>query len=100
MSATVWPQRRSAPMRIDPLMQTWTRWFSSMDVALYRLTGNLSPLNWNKLSSPPAAARAAAPFVSTPLTFFEQDDKLYVIASFGGSDTPPAWYLNLGIHPE
>jgi deazaflavin-dependent oxidoreductase (nitroreductase family) len=86
-------------MRIDPLMQTWTRWFSSMDVALYRLTGNLSPLNWNKLVLT-TRGRKSGRSVSTPLTFFEQDDKLYVIASFGGSDTPPAWYLNLVSHPE
>lgn len=32
---------------------------------------------------------------TVPLFFLEQDDRLVVIASFGGSDQHPAWWLNL-----
>ena len=32
--------------------------------------------------------------------YLERDGKLYVVASFGGSDRPPDWYLNLVANPE
>jgi deazaflavin-dependent oxidoreductase (nitroreductase family) len=86
-------------MRVDPLTHAWTRWFSSMDVAFYRLFGGLSPFDWNKLVLT-TRGRKTGREISTPLLFFERDGKLYVVASYGGSDTPPAWYLNLENHPE
>ncbi len=86
-------------MRVDPLTQAWVRWFSGMDVAQYRLVGGLSPLNWNKLVLT-TRGRKTGREISTPLLYLEHDGKLYVVASFGGSDAPPAWYLNLMSHPE
>jgi deazaflavin-dependent oxidoreductase (nitroreductase family) len=80
-------------------MQAWVRWFSSMDVALYRLFGGLSPFNWNKLVLT-TRGRKTGREIATPLLFLERDGKLYVVASFGGSDTPPAWYLNLVSEPD
>ena len=85
-------------MRIDPVTETWVRWFSSMDVTFYRLWGNLSPLNWNKLVLT-TRGRKTGREMSTPLLFLEAAGKLYVVASFGGSDAPPAWYLNLSSDP-
>ena len=35
-----------------------------------------------------------------PLCYYEQGDRLYVVASYGGSDPPPAWYVNLRANPE
>lgn len=35
-----------------------------------------------------------------PLAFFEDGERLLVIASNGGNDRPPAWYLNLCAEPE
>jgi deazaflavin-dependent oxidoreductase (nitroreductase family) len=86
-------------MAVDPLTQAWTRWFSSMDVAFYRVFGNLSPLNWNKVVLT-TRGRKTGRELSTPLLFLPHGGKLHVVASFGGSDTPPAWYLNLVDHPE
>ena len=37
---------------------------------------------------------------ATALFYVEQDGKLYVVASFGGSDTAPGWYRNLVKTPE
>jgi len=37
---------------------------------------------------------------TTPLTYFEDGEDLVVIASNGGEDTAPAWWLNLCGHPE
>lgn len=37
---------------------------------------------------------------STPLIYQAYDDKLLVVASKGGADQPPDWYLNLRERPE
>ncbi len=37
---------------------------------------------------------------STPLIYREHDGDYLVIASKGGADEPPAWYLNLQASPE
>ncbi|WP_327299244.1 MULTISPECIES: nitroreductase family deazaflavin-dependent oxidoreductase [unclassified Streptomyces] len=37
---------------------------------------------------------------STPLIYQPYGDDLLVVASKGGSDQPPAWYLNLQAEPE
>ena len=37
---------------------------------------------------------------TTPLLYFHDGDDLIVIASFGGNDLHPAWYLNLEDFPE
>lgn len=34
------------------------------------------------------------------LTFFREGDELVVVGSFGGSDHPPAWWLNLQRDPR
>src|SRR3954464_10266223 len=36
----------------------------------------------------------------TPLIYQRHDDKYVVVASKGGADEPPAWYLNLEANPE
>lgn len=38
--------------------------------------------------------------VSKPLWYYKQHERLHIIASHGGSDQPPAWYLNLVANPE
>jgi len=37
---------------------------------------------------------------STPLIFGQHGDDYLVVASRGGADQPPAWYLNLQANPE
>jgi len=37
---------------------------------------------------------------TTPLTYFEVGSDLVVVASNGGEDSPPAWWLNLCERPE
>ena len=37
---------------------------------------------------------------TTPLSYLKDDGRLVVIASFGGSDKHPAWYLNLRANPR
>jgi deazaflavin-dependent oxidoreductase (nitroreductase family) len=44
--------------------------------------------------------RRSGEWRSTPLIYQEHDGNHLVVASKGGSDDPPAWYLNLVAHPE
>ncbi len=37
---------------------------------------------------------------TVPLMYFEDEQRFLVVASNGGFDTPPAWYLNLVARPE
>jgi deazaflavin-dependent oxidoreductase (nitroreductase family) len=37
---------------------------------------------------------------TTPVLYFQHGADLIVVASFGGNDIHPAWYLNLGHCPE
>ncbi|MGH7874576.1 MAG: nitroreductase family deazaflavin-dependent oxidoreductase [Candidatus Binatia bacterium] len=37
---------------------------------------------------------------TTPVLYLEDGTDLIVVASFGGNDMHPAWYLNLEQHPE
>lgn len=37
---------------------------------------------------------------TTPLTFLRDGDDIVLIASFGGSDVPPAWSVNLRADPR
>lgn len=37
---------------------------------------------------------------TTPLTYFEVDGALAIVASNGGEDRPPGWWLNLCSDPE
>ena len=37
---------------------------------------------------------------TTPLLYFQDEADLVVIASNGGADRPPAWWLNLQQHPH
>ena len=37
---------------------------------------------------------------TTPLIYGRNDGNVMVVASMGGSDAPPAWYLNLEADPE
>lgn len=36
---------------------------------------------------------------TTPLIYAPEGDSFAIVASKGGSDDPPAWYLNLSEHP-
>jgi hypothetical protein len=75
-------------MKTDPMTLVFSRWFSSMHVAFYRLVEGWSPLNWSTLALT-VRGRESGREISKPLLYLERDGKLYVVASFGGSDTRP-----------
>jgi deazaflavin-dependent oxidoreductase (nitroreductase family) len=65
-----------------------------------RLHAWLSKLTGGKLDKAPfmmltTKGRKTRRLRTTPVLFFEDGPDLIVVASFGGNDMHPAWYLNL-----
>ena len=86
-------------MKVDPFTHQMIWFVSAMHVATYRLFGGMGPLNRNTLILT-TRGRKSGRAIDKPLLYYQEDGKAYLVASYGGSDTPPAWYLNLTANPE
>lgn len=78
-----------------------------------RLIGRLHAWLWRLTRGRFIAGIGAAPLLllttkghktgrlrTTPVLYLEDGSELIVVASFGGNDMHPAWYLNLKEYPE
>jgi deazaflavin-dependent oxidoreductase (nitroreductase family) len=86
-------------MKVDSFTHQMIRFVSATHVATYRLFGGMGPLNRNTLILT-TRGRKSGRAIDKPLLYYQEDGKAYWVASYGGSDTPPAWYLNLTANPE
>src|SRR5271157_2515047 len=86
-------------MKVNPIFAEFIRLMSVAHVATYRLWGGIGPLNRNTLILT-TRGRKSGREISKPLLYFQDQGRLYIVASYGGSDSPPAWYLNLVKNPE
>jgi len=86
-------------MEWNPWMATAVRAMSRAHSALYRMLGGAGFMNRNTLLLT-TRGRKTGREVSIPLLYVEDGGRLYIVGSFGGSDTPPGWYRNLVVHPE
>jgi len=86
-------------MKIDPVTEYFVRFFSASHVFFYRLCGGMSPLNRNTLILT-TRGRKTGRRIAKPLLYVEHGGRLYLVASYGGSDSPPGWYRNLVANPE
>lgn len=86
-------------MRVDPFTHQMIRFVSAMHVAMYPVFGGMGMLNRNTLILT-TRGRKSGRTIDKPLLYYQEGGKAYLVASYGGSDTPPAWYLNLTAHPE
>ncbi len=70
--------------------------------AVYRLTGGrlLGRVAGMPVLLLTTTGRRSGRARTTPLTYFEVGHDLAVVASNGGEDSPPAWWLNLCAQPE
>jgi F420H(2)-dependent quinone reductase len=70
--------------------------------AVYRLTGGrlLGRVAGMPVLLLTTTGRRSGRARTTPLTYFEVGEDLVVVASNGGEDSPPAWWLNLCALPE
>jgi deazaflavin-dependent oxidoreductase (nitroreductase family) len=86
-------------MKMSPWQEQLVRWISQAHVAAYRFSGGWGPLNRNTLILT-TRGRKTGREISKPLLYFEEQGRVYIVASYGGSDEPPAWYLNLLKNPQ
>ncbi|MEX1134006.1 MAG: nitroreductase family deazaflavin-dependent oxidoreductase [Acidimicrobiia bacterium] len=78
------------------------RRMSRLHRRLYRLTGGLvgRRLANNDMLLLTTTGRRTGRAHTVPLLYLREGDALVVIASYGGRDHHPAWYLNLVATPE
>jgi deazaflavin-dependent oxidoreductase (nitroreductase family) len=80
-----------------PAERIW-RAVVSLHIFLYRLLrGQLVGSNTILLTT--TGRKSGAPR-TTPLLYIPDGDTYVVVASYGGSDKHPAWYLNLSANPR
>jgi len=72
---------------------------SMAHVAAYKLLGGASTFGLPTLILT-VRGRKSGRSISKPLLYLDDGGRLYLVASYGGSDSPPAWYLNLTTNPE
>src|SRR6478736_4517352 len=76
--------------------------FGQEHVDRYRATGGAVGHDWRgaKTLLLTTTGRRSGEQRTTPLIYGTDNGGYMVVASKGGSDEPPAWYLNLREHPE
>ena len=86
-------------MEHNPWLATLVRAMSQAHAGLYRLLGGSGFFNRNTLVLI-TRGRKTGRETPAPLLYVADGDRLYIVASFGGSDTPPGWYRNLVVNPD
>lgn len=86
-------------MRIPSLVAGPFRASTRFHARLYRWLGGKGFLNRNTLVLT-TTGRKTERAIAIPLYYVAEGERLYVVASFGGSDVAPHWYQNLLVHPE
>ena len=83
-------------------MRSATRYLGALHRLLYRLSGGrLGGRLWDlPVVLLTTTGRRSGKRRTVPLCSFRDGDDLVVIASYGGLDQPPAWWLNLEANPE
>ncbi len=76
--------------------------FGKEHVDLYRATDGAEGHEWEGTQTLllTTKGRRSGQQRTTPLIYAPDGDSFTVVASKGGSDEPPAWYLNLSENPE
>ena len=87
-------------MKMHPLAKAMVRGFSRLHTALFRWIGATGPGAFRSTLILTTRGRKTGREIATPLLYVENDGKIYVVASFGGNDSPPGWYQNLTANPE
>jgi deazaflavin-dependent oxidoreductase (nitroreductase family) len=85
----------------QPLMDRTAKYLSSFHRVLYRTTGGVvgRRLVDNDMCLLTTTGRRSGNQHTVPLLYLSDDERLLVIASWGGRDEHPHWYLNLLTDP-
>ena len=86
-------------MKIGSLAKMGVHFASTAHVSAYRLFGGRVAMGERTLLLT-TRGRKTGKENTKPLFYVEDGGCLYIVASYGGNDTPPAWYLNLTANPE
>jgi deazaflavin-dependent oxidoreductase (nitroreductase family) len=78
------------------------RLFGQEHVERYRATGGAEGHDWEGTQTLllTTTGRKSGEQRTTPLIYAPHGDSFAIVASKGGADEPPAWYLNLSENPE
>jgi F420H(2)-dependent quinone reductase len=84
------------------LVRSATRYLGALHRLLYRATGGrVGGRLWDlPVVLLTTTGRRSGKRRTVPLCSFRDGDDVVVIASYGGLDQPPAWWLNLAANPE
>ena len=84
------------------LVRSATRYLGALHRLLYRLSGGqVGGRLWDlPVVLLTTTGRRSGKRRTVPLCSFRDGDDVVVIASYGGLDQPPAWWLNLEASPE
>jgi F420H(2)-dependent quinone reductase len=90
----------SAPRRL--LVRSATRYLGALHRLLYRASGGrIGGRFWNlPIILLTTTGRSTGKQRTVPLCSYRDGDDVVVIASYGGLDRPPAWWLNLEANPQ
>ena len=89
-------------MRGDPTTILGMPLFGQEHVERYRATDGAEGHDWQGTQTLllTTTGRKSGEPRTTPLIYAPEGDSFVIVASKGGSDEPPAWYLNLSADPE
>ena len=90
-------------MKRNPILEQFIKGVGRLHATLYGVTGGFGGAVFGRGRSTltlTTKGRKTGNETSTALLYLEQDGKLYVVASFGGSDVAPGWYRNLVKNPD
>jgi deazaflavin-dependent oxidoreductase (nitroreductase family) len=99
------PQGRSAlfsaagALMSKPAMRPFTRTLSGLHARLYRLTGGRAQNAKYPTMLLTVTGRKTGRPQTVPLIYITDGDRLVIAAAYAGSDSDPAWWLNLRAHP-
>lgn len=83
-----------------PAMRPVTRTFSNLHAAMYRWTrGRAQNPKYPTMLLTVTGRRTGKP-QTVPLIYIKDDERFVIAAAYAGSDSDPAWWLNLQANPH
>ncbi len=83
-----------------PAMRPLTRTFSNLHAAMYRWTGGRAQNRKYPTMLLTVTGRRTGKPQTVPLFYVKDAERLVIAAAYAGSDTDPAWWLNLQANPR
>ncbi|MFW2388671.1 MAG: nitroreductase family deazaflavin-dependent oxidoreductase [Polyangiales bacterium] len=93
---------RPIPQRIVPFVRRMTKFFTRVNVAVYKASGGrlMSKFQGQSICLVTMVGAKSGKAREVPLMHVPIDDKKILVASQGGLEMHPAWYYNLKANPE